>query len=90
MRWYINVKTGEVYESGFKGLIRYSMQDFRNYHTLNSFAWIPYSWYQKHPAIRIACFINGYLCEVAIRNPKLWRPCSAIARFIERMVSSHA
>ena len=66
--WY-NLTTGELYDCTFQALLRYALES-------RCWIWIPYTLTDRPMKRKL----NSVLCNIATRHPRLWRPCSSIAR----------
>lgn len=65
--WY-NVCTGEVYDATVLNIVRYAASE-------HEFRWIPLACTKQH----MKRTLNSILCDIAIRHPRLYRPCRNIA-----------
>lgn len=65
--WY-NFCTGEVYDATILNIIRYAASE-------HEFGWMPLACTKQHMKRNL----NSVLCDIAIRHPRLYRPCRKIA-----------
>lgn len=68
IRWY-DFKTGEVYDGTISVMMRYAIR-------CREWTWLP-ECFSKHCLKRN---LNSILCDIAMRHPRMYKPCVAIAR----------